>query len=163
MTNYHPLANQIVQILKENKCWYETFEHEPVRTSEEAAKIRTDYTLEQGAKALIIRIKTLDKEKFFVMLVFPAHMKFDKEKVLELFSAKDIRFMTVEELSSLSEGLEPGGVPPFGNLLDLKVVADKSLFDREKIIFNAGDRGFSVAMKSEDYRELVEPQVEEIT
>ncbi|NIA02454.1 MAG: hypothetical protein GWP15_03650 [Nitrospirae bacterium] len=54
MTNYHPLVNQIVEALKNNECWYETFEHEPVRTSEEAAKIRTGYTLEQGAKALII-------------------------------------------------------------------------------------------------------------
>lgn len=45
--------------------------------------------------------------------------------------------MMVEELNSLSAGLEPGGVPPFGNLLGLEVVADKSLFTN---IENTGRR-----------------------
>ena len=64
---------------------------------------------------------------------------------------------------SLAErGVEPGGVPPFGNLFALRVIADPTLFENEKIIFNAGDRGFSVAMRSEDYRRLVNPEVVEI-
>ena len=160
--NYHPLAGQIVDALKEGGFWYETFEHEPVRTSEEAAKIRDGYTLEQGAKALVVRVKIRGGGKKFVMLVFPAHMKFDMEKAKDLYDAKDIRFVTEEELDELVPGLERGGVPPFGNLMGLEVVCDRSLFDNEKIVFNAGDRRFSVGMKSEDYRVLVEPRVEEI-
>jgi Ala-tRNA(Pro) deacylase len=59
--------------------------------------------------------------------------------------------------------VEPGGVPPFGNLFDLGVIADQELFGNEKIVFNAGDRRFSVAMKSEDYRQLANPVVASIT
>ena len=39
---------------------------------------------------------------------------------------------------------------------------DKLLLENEKIIFNAGDRRFSVAMKAKDYQELVHPQVVDI-
>jgi prolyl-tRNA editing enzyme YbaK/EbsC (Cys-tRNA(Pro) deacylase) len=39
---------------------------------------------------------------------------------------------------------------------------EKTLLDNEKIIFNAGDRSFSVAMRANDYLEIVEPEVEEI-
>jgi hypothetical protein len=34
---YHPIAKQITDILDAQGAWYETFEHEPVRTSEQAA------------------------------------------------------------------------------------------------------------------------------
>ncbi len=55
--SYHPLTEKIKQILTENNFEFETFEHEPVRTSEEASKIRTGFTIDQGAKAIIVRVK----------------------------------------------------------------------------------------------------------
>lgn len=142
--------------------WHETFEHEPVRTSEEAAKIRDGYTLAQGVKAIVVRVKKSKSDKRFVMLVFPADRRFDNAKVKALFEAKDVRFAMEEEIAGLCEGLVPGAVPPFGNLFGLEVVCDKGLFDNEKIVFNAGDRRFSVGMKSEDYRELSGCRVEEV-
>ncbi|MGI5826763.1 MAG: YbaK/EbsC family protein [Patescibacteria group bacterium] len=149
-------------MLLENQCWFECFEHEPVRTSEEASKVRTGYTLKQGAKALIVRVKSKN-ESSFVMLVFPADLRFDKNKVKALLDVKDIRFATEEEVSTITQGVEVGGVPPFGNLFGLEVYVDPKLFDNEKIIFNAGDRRFSIAMVSSDYQKLVNPLVKDIT
>ena len=80
-----------------------------------------------------------------------------------MFNAKDIRFATQEEISNLTNNIQIGGVPPFGNLFNLEVVVDPKLFGNEKIIFNAGDRCFSVAMKSEDFKKIVNPRVNEIT
>jgi prolyl-tRNA editing enzyme YbaK/EbsC (Cys-tRNA(Pro) deacylase) len=160
---YHPVVNKIVFLLKENKYWFESFEHEAVRTSEEAAKIRTGYSLDQGAKAMIVRIKRTESDKIFVMLVVPANLRFDERKVKDFFGAKDIRFASEEEVEKITGGVLPGGVPPFGNLFGLEIIIDPKLLDNEKIIFNAGDRCFSVAMKSEDYVKLVRPQIESIT
>lgn len=160
---YHPVTKQITDLLETNNCWFETFKHEPVTTSEEAAKVRTGYTLNQGAKALIIRVKKSETDKKFVMLVVPADLKFDSKKVKEIFNVKDIRFATREEISNLTNGVQIGGVPPFGNLFNFEMVTDPKLFENEKIIFNAGDRCFSVAMKSEDYKKLVNPRVVDIT
>jgi len=62
LSNYHPVVSQIIDLLEKNNCWFETFEHEPVRTSEEAAKIRTGYSINEGAKAIIIRVKISNAE-----------------------------------------------------------------------------------------------------
>ncbi|PIR61882.1 MAG: hypothetical protein COU66_01405 [Candidatus Pacebacteria bacterium CG10_big_fil_rev_8_21_14_0_10_44_11] len=159
---YHPVVSQILQLLRDTNCWFETFEHSPVRTSEEAAKLRDGYTLQQGAKALVFRVKIFNSNKKFVMLVVPGDARFNTNKVKKLFSAKDIRFATEEEVIQLTNGVLPGGVPPFGNLFDLAVIADPTLFENEKIIFNAGDRSFSVAMRSADYKEIGKPQITSI-
>jgi prolyl-tRNA editing enzyme YbaK/EbsC (Cys-tRNA(Pro) deacylase) len=159
---YHRITQEIQDLLTENQCWFETFEHEPVRTSEEAVRTRPGYSLRQGAKTIVVRVRTPRNEKRFVMLVFPADLKFNNSKVKALLDAKDIRFATPEEVTMLTDGIESGGVPPFGNLFGLEVVADCGLFENERIVFNAGDRRFSVAMKSADYRELVDPTVADI-
>lgn len=161
--NFHKSVDEIRKLLTDNDCWFETFEHAPVRTSEEAAKIRKGYTLEQGAKAIIIRVKISGGGKKFVMLVIPGNLRFDNEKVKQLFNAKDIRFATEEEIADLTGGILPGGVPPFGNLFNLEVVVDPKLMENEKIVFNAGDRSFSIAMKSGDYKKIVNPKITDIT
>lgn len=159
---YHKVSSEITKLLKKNNIWFETFEHEPVRTSEEAAKIRDGYTLHQGAKAIIVRVKISNSNKKFAMLVMPGDMRFDTDKVKKLFGAKDIRFATVDEVSEITDGIQPGGVPPFGNLFNLEVVVDPSLLKNEKIVFNAGDKRYSVGMKAADYQKIVNPRVESI-
>lgn len=159
---YHPVTKQITDLLTNNNCWFEIFKHKPVKTSEEAAEIRTGYSLKQGAKALIVRIKPSASNKEFVMLVFPSDLRFDSKKVKEYFRAKNIRFATSQEVIDVTDGVKIGGIPPFGHLFKLKVVVDPRLFKNKKIIFNAGDRKFSVAMKSADYKRLVSPEISDI-
>lgn len=156
---YHPVVNQIVELLTADGCWFETFEHEPVKTSEEAAQIRDGYTLHQGAKALIVRIKTKANEKFFAMFVIPGDLRFNGAQAKSLLQAKDIRFASVEEVADITQGIVPGGVPPFGHLFKLRLVVDQRVLANEKIIFNAGDRAFSIAMKAADYQRIVQPEV----
>lgn len=160
---YNKTVNEIKKLLTDNNSWFETFEHAPVRTSEEAAKIRKGYSLGQGAKAIIIRVKISGEGKKFVMLVIPGDLRFNNDKVKQLFNAKDIRFATEEEVADLTGGILPGGVPPFGNLFNLEVIVDPKLMENEKIVFNAGDRCFSIAMKREDYKKLVKPKIADIT
>jgi prolyl-tRNA editing enzyme YbaK/EbsC (Cys-tRNA(Pro) deacylase) len=160
---YHKVTEEIQDLLARNHCWFETFEHVPVKTSEEAAKLRHGYSLRQGAKALIVRVKRSKKDKEFVMIVLSGDLKFDNDKVRKLFGAKDVRFATEGEISALTGGVQVGAVPPFGNLFNLKVFVDPKLLKNKRIVFNAGDRRFSIAMRSEDYRKLVGPQVVDIT
>lgn len=158
---YHLVTEQITKLLSDHGVWFETFEHEPVRTSEEAAQVRHGYGLSQGAKALIVKVKKTDGESF-AMLVVPGDKRFDRKKSKEVLYARDISFATEEDVAMITGGIQVGGVPPFGNLFGLQVVVDPSLFENEKIIFNAGDRQFSVGMKSEDYRRVVNPIVQNV-
>lgn len=156
---YHATVQKILALLNTNGVWYETFEHAPVRTSTDAAKIRHGYTLHQGAKSLIVRVKIPHVGKKFVMLVIPGDTKFDSGKVRFALGASEIRFATEEEVSEVTQGVQVGGVPPFGNIFGLEVFVDPHIVEQEKIIFNAGDRQFSVAMKATDYQKLVKPKI----
>lgn len=159
--NYHKTVQDIKNLLFKSNCWFEVFEHEPVRTSEQAAQVRTGYSLAQGAKAIILRVKK-NNEKKFVMLVLPGDQKFDKKKIKALFETDDFRFATESEVIELTGGVLPGGIPPFGNLFGFDVFADPKVFENEKIIFNAGDKRISLAMKSADYKLVVNPKVASI-
>jgi Ala-tRNA(Pro) deacylase len=158
---YHPLAERITGLLRERGFSFERFEHDPVRTSEEAAKLRPEYTLHQGAKALIVNAK-LEGAKRFVMLVVPGDMKFDRDKVKAL-GLREVRFATEEEISKITDGVQIGGIPPFGNLFGLAVYADPAVLANDKIIFNAGDRSVSIGMHSKDWQTLVVPVVAPLT
>ncbi|MFT5036635.1 MAG: Ala-tRNA(Pro) deacylase [Candidatus Azotimanducaceae bacterium] len=166
MTDYHPTVARIKQLLDAHNCIYTCFEHEAVRTSEEAAATRPEYTINQGAKALIVRVKlknvSKEEEKKFIQIVVPGDARFNPKKVRSVLNVKDVRFATEEEVGEITNGIVPGGVPPFGNLFGLEVVVEAVLLENDEIIFNAGDRRFSIAMKSADYLRVVQPKVLDI-
>lgn len=156
---YHPITQTIVELLKKYNIWFETLEHEAVTTSEDAARVRPDYVLHQGAKAIVVKGEKKNKEVVFLMLVVPADLRLDSKKIKGALDLRSLRFASEEEISDLTQGIQRGGVPPFGNLFfkPITVYIDPKIFESERIIFNAGDRCFSVAMKSEDYKRLVCP------
>ena len=164
MENHHPTVDKIKDLLDQNGCQYEYFEHEAVRTSAEAAATRafTGYQLHQGAKAIIVRAKEPGKGKRFFMFVVPGDKRFDTAKIEKTLGLKEIRFATEDEVKEVTGGILVGGVPPFGNLFGLEVVADASLLNNERIVFSAGDRCVSMSIKSEDYKKVVNPRVEDI-
>ena len=124
------------------------------------AALRPEYKLSQGAKAMIIRVKHKDGERSFAMFVFPGDKKIDGKKAKNIFKAKGITFANKEESDKITDGIEFGGVPPFGNLFGLPVYADKTLLDNKEIIFNCGDSRASIAMNAQDYIDLVQPVLE---
>lgn len=161
--DYHIVVQKIKDLLTAHNAWLEVFEHEPVTTSEDAAKIRTGYSLSQGTKALIVKAKVPEKGKIFIMVVVPGDQKFDSEKLKGVFGIREVRFATEDEVIEITGGVKRGGVPPFGNLFDLAVYADQKVFENEKVIFNAGDRSVSIGMFSKDYKEIVNPLVGDIS
>ena len=160
---FHLVSLQIESILRDGGYWYQRFVHEPVRTSEEAARVRPEYTQHQGAKSLIAHARAVTSDplcdKRFIMLVVPGDMQFDKKKVRSELKFDDVRFATEVEVARITGGVLPGGVPPFGHLFGLPVFVDESVFTNEIIIFNAGDRRVSIGMKSLDFRAIVAPQI----
>ncbi len=153
----HPIVSSIRSLLDEHQTPYTFMEHEAGTTSEEMAAIRKDYSLSEGAKALILMT-----DIGFIQVVVPGDKKFKNSKLRKVIHTKDIRFATPEELATLTDGVLPGAVPPFGNLFNLSVYADTTLFDNKHIVFNCGERTASIAMQSEDYKAVVCPIVADI-
>jgi len=127
-------------------------EHEEVRTSEEAAKIR-GVDLSTGAKAMVIKSK--EYEGKYIMVVIPADRQLDLEKVknqleeeFEIAPAKEVEQYT---------GLKLGSIPPFARLLKMDLYFDKAMYDKETVAFNCGLRTASIIMKGSDLIKAANP------
>jgi len=143
---------QVECLLLQHGLGYQVLRHEPVYTSEEAARIRGT-PLASGAKALICK-----GEDRFVMFVVPADRKLDSHAVRRAKGWRKLRFATREEVLELT-GLAPGSIPPFGSLFGLPTLCDKRLGDNDVINFNAGDHSISVSMRYADYRLAEKPEL----
>jgi len=129
---------------------YAVTRHAPVRTSEDAARVRGT-PLSSGAKALVCKAG-----ERFVLFVMPADLRLDSAAARRALGVKGLRFATSEEVAGLT-GLLPGAIPPFGQLFGLATVCDERLAAEATINFNAGDRGISVAMAAADYLAVERP------
>lgn len=155
---FHPVVQKIKDLLTENSIEFSYFEHEAVRTSEEAHALRPGYELSQGAKALIIKCKMSEGKRKFVQCIIPGDARLDNTKVKEATGAKSISFATKEESDEITEGIEFGGIPPFGNLFGLPIYMDPGLGKHKEILFNCGDRKATIIMKFADYLRIVSPK-----
>ncbi len=148
--NNTKVFDAIKDLLNNSKIRYQLFEHEPVYTSEDAAKVRGT-KLEQGAKALVI---FADDEP--VMVVLPANLKLDTKAFKSAYEVKNLRMGTPNEVENLT-GCQIGAVPPFGNIFKLPLYVDPHLGDNEEIAFNAGMHTKSVKMKYADFIKIAKP------
>lgn len=142
---------KIKEILNSSGIKYSLKHHEPVYTSEQAAKVRGD-KLKQGAKAII-----MSTDSGFVLAVLSAEKRIDSKKLKKILKTKNLSFASSDKIKNF--GVEQGDVPPFGRILGLKTYVDKSLLENEEISFNAGSLTDSIKMKLKDYLAIEKPTI----
>jgi prolyl-tRNA editing enzyme YbaK/EbsC (Cys-tRNA(Pro) deacylase) len=139
--------------LRRESVTFREVRHEPTRTSEESARARGE-EIRVGGKALLIKVDT-----DFRLFVLSAGRKLDSAALKARFHAKKTRFASPEELLELT-GLVPGSVPPFGDpILPFPLFVDPSVFENDRIAFNAGSLTDSIILDIADYRRLAAPEV----
>lgn len=142
------ILDQIRTLLRDAGIPFREVHHAPTRTSEESAAARGE-PLQVGGKALLIKVDAV-----FRLFVLSADRKLDSAAVKAHFSAKKTRFATPEELLAAT-GLVPGSVPPFGEpVLPFPLYVDGSVFENQKIAFNAGSLTDSIILDADDYRRV---------
>lgn len=141
------ITERLTAFLRASDAAFTVMTHAPVRTSEEAARVRGT-PLEQGAKALVFHA-----DDRTVLLVVPADRRIDTRAFKRAYGVKNLRMVSADELHALT-GLEPGAVPPFGALFGLPTYVDERLLTLPRIAFNAGSRGTSVVLATADYARL---------
>jgi Ala-tRNA(Pro) deacylase len=147
------MLDKIRSLLEAAAVPFREVHHEPTRTSEESARARGE-ELRVGGKALLIKV-----DETFRLFILSADRKLDSGAIKRRFGAKKTRFATAEELHELT-GLVPGSVPPFGTpLLPFPLYVDPSVFENERIAFNAGSLTDSMILAVSDYRRVVNPEV----
>lgn len=124
-------------------------EHEPARTSLEAAAVRNG-DIRDAVKSLLVKFKRKEKELFAVINV-PADRKLDWKKARAVLQADDVRFASEQEVIDQT-GCPPGGVPPFGHPAGLAILVDNKVLERQTSEFNAGLKTKSVRLATADLK-----------
>ncbi len=141
---------RIQELLHSHGVTFTFKEHEPVKTSQQAAEIRGT-PLHEGAKALVFAA-----DDATVLAVVPAHKRVGTRAFKRAFGIKNLRMVNPDELRELT-GLPVGAVPPFGSVLELPTYVDRGLLENERISFNAGSRSASIIMACQDYIDVEQP------
>jgi nondiscriminating aspartyl-tRNA synthetase len=147
------IRNEIIHQLKAKNIDFDHKIHEPTPTSEDSSRVR-QIRMEEGVKALILRGKSTKKNYQFNI---PAHLKVDMKAVADVVGEK----CEFEDPAVIQErfGLQIGGVPPFGNLLNIDNYYDEQVLQNERAAFNCGLLTESIIMKSKDLFALVDPKI----
>ena len=146
------LLEAIRDLLKAHQAKFREVHHPPTYTSEESARARGE-SVAIGGKALLMKVGGEH-----ALFVISAARRIDSAALRRDLGARKLRFASPEELHELT-GLVPGGVPPFGEpVLPFPLYADESVFENDRIAFNAGSLTDSIIMSVADWERAARPR-----
>ena len=153
-SNGDAVYEQILATLTNAHVRFESYEHDHVKTSEEAASVRNT-PLSWGAKAIVLFAD--DKP---IMVVVAGDRKIDLKGFKKLYRIKDLRMATPEQVEQVTS-VTIGAVPPFGHIFSIPLYVDIALRETDTIVFNAGLHTKSISMSESDYEAVSHPIVGE--
>jgi Ala-tRNA(Pro) deacylase len=145
-------AERILRIFKENSVNYQLYEHEPVYTSQQAARVR-GVELKTGCKSMVLKTK----DGNFILANVAADRKIDLKKLEKIVNAR-LSFATAEEVLRVTN-CESGSVPPFGKLFGLPTFLDESVLENDFVNFNIGMLTKSVKISKQDLLRMMDATI----
>lgn len=142
----------ITDELDHTKINYKPYEHAPVKTSEEAAKVRNT-PLAWGTKAIVMYADGKP-----VMVAVAGNTRIDTKLFKQFAGVKDLRMATPEEVQKVTT-VSIGAVPPFGHIFGIPLYMDAKIRENKRVIFNAGLHHKSIEMDQQDYEKVARPKV----
>lgn len=161
-------TRRLIELLETEQVQYKLYEHEPVFTSEQAARVR-GVELKTGVKAMVLKKSmfpkddlpektNIRKDQFFLADV-AANRKLDLKQLKNLVDphARKVEFATKEEVIAVT-GCEAGSVHPIGWLFGLDTYLDESVLQNEFVNFNIGLLTKSVRIGRDDLAKIMRPK-----
>ncbi|HEX3019072.1 MAG TPA: YbaK/EbsC family protein [Chitinispirillaceae bacterium] len=146
------MVKRLKEFLDQHSIKYQIITHSVAYTSQEIAAMAH---IPGQCMAKVVIIKADDK---MFMAVLPASHVVDFRRIQEIYGSNHVELAIESQYSSLFEDCEPGAMPPFGNLYNLKVYVSTSLSEDEQIVFNAGSHRELIKLYYKDFDRLVKPQ-----
>lgn len=132
---------------------YKVIKHRPGYTAQEIAEA-AHIPGREVAKTVMVKINGS-----LAMVVLPASMKLDLEKLKEVAGASEVFLASEEEFQASFPDCEVGAIPPLGKLFGLPEYVDEALTDDESIAFSAGTHSELIQMPYAKFEELTSPTV----
>ncbi len=97
------------------------------------------------------------------MAVVPGPLEADLDAVRDALSAREVRLALEDEFADSFPDCEVGAEPAFGELYGVLTLVDGTLTERDRIVSRAGSHEESITLATEDYLELLDPSIAEIS
>lgn len=94
-----------------------------------------------------------------VELILPASRRVNLDRVLQILGAHAVRLATEDEMARFFTDSESGAFPALRHGEGIRVLMDRALNVRGKILFQAGTHEDAVQLSFQDWYEMVNPQV----
>lgn len=147
---------KILELLDTRGVEYKIAEHEPVFTSEQAARIRNE-SINTGAKSLLLKA-----DNNFVLVVLPGGKRLSSKKLKDFLGLKNLRFATPEEVKEIM-GCEIGACYPLGEIIGIKTIVDNALLGNDEISFNPGLHNKTIKINSRDFLSVIAVKIADIS
>lgn len=151
-----PVARKLKAFLDEHRVQYHVLSHHERFTSSEIAQA-LHVPGQELAKVVMVKA-----DGSLVMAVVTANDRVDLASLKRVLGAREAKLATEDDFKGAFPDCEVGAMPPFGNLYNVPVFADRTLAKDEEIVFEAGNHKEAVKLAFADFDRLVKPKVAEI-
>lgn len=150
-------VNTLTKFLDENKVKYVTIRHSIAYTAQQIAE-SAHIPGDEIAKTVMVNL-----DGRLAMAVLRGTDKVDVDLLRGAAGASKAELATEDEFQGKFPGVEPGAMPPFGNLYDMAVYVDEGLTRDVRIAFNAGTHSELIQLDYADFERLVQPTIANFT
>ncbi len=139
-----------IRLLKQKKADYTPFQYE-YEEKGGTAQTASELSVEEHAVIKTLVIDGGEKDPFIIL------MHGDKEVSMKNL-ARELDIKTAQpaslDMASKATGYQFGGTSPFGTKKQLRITAEKTIFDLDYIYINGGKQGFILKMKPHVLKEI---------
>lgn len=143
----------LTQFLDDKQIRYVTIRHSTAYTAQEVAH-SAHLSGKEVAKTVIV-----DLDGRMTMAVLRANDRVDLDLLRRAAGARNVRLVEEREFADRFPQVEPGAMPPFGNLYDMEVFVDEAIRHDERIAFAAGSHTELIQLTYADFERLVQPAI----
>lgn len=149
--------NTLTRFLDDNKVKYVTIRHSIAYTTQQIAE-SAHIPGEEMAKTVMVKL-----DDALAMAVLRGTDRVDIDLLRGAAGARKAELATEDQFQGMFPGVEPGAMPPFGNLFDMAVYVDEGLTRDRRIAFNAGTHSELIQLDYADFERLVQPTIANFT
>jgi Ala-tRNA(Pro) deacylase len=149
--------NTLTRFLDDNKVKYVTIRHSIAYTTQEIAE-SAHIPGNEMAKTVMVKL-----DDVLAMAVVRGTDRVDIDLLRGAAGADKAELATESQFQGKFPGVEPGAMPPFGNLYDMPVYVDEGLTRDRRIAFNAGTHSELIQLGYTDFERLVQPIIANFT
>jgi len=149
--------NTLTKFLDDNKVKYVTIRHSIAYTTHQIAE-SAHIPGDEMAKTVMVKL-----DDALAMAVLRGTDRVDMDLLRGAAGASKAELATENQFQGMFPGVEPGAMPPFGNLYDMAVYVDEGLTRDRRIAFNAGTHSELIQLDYADFERLVHPSIANFT